>query len=400
MRKAFRHAVALSLLSWLVAPRVHAQYDPGATVGLGQGMIANNGVIGNLAIGSQGLERDARGDADRARAASPRTAPAALTYVGDAGVHRQVQADIVNFLAHGDASKRDEAKRVVEQGELLETFDRLMSRPAFDRRNLGDVFAAYLVMSWEVVNGADAHAQPAGVDAVRAKSSAALARDGRVRAMSDADKQRLAETLAYLAMIAVTAQRDLRRSGNTAALEQLRAGVRLSTRKMIGVDVKGLRLTENGLARWRRRAPACGNAGVRRVKCRRRLRRAGVSVHAMPARPARRVLQAAVDVARGGAVRRAAAARAEADPGLRVARKRGAHDRGRAVRRLLARHIDIGGQTVREHVLRDDLLLRLVGPGLRNAGRDVLRGFLALSHVLDAGVRSAGRSRHDQCDER
>ncbi|ONA02160.1 hypothetical protein AQ874_28165 [Burkholderia pseudomallei] len=90
MRKAFRHAVALSLLSWLVAPRVHAQYDPGATVGLGQGMIANNGVIGNLAIGSQGLERDARGDADRARAASPRTAPAALTYVGDAGVHRQV----------------------------------------------------------------------------------------------------------------------------------------------------------------------------------------------------------------------------------------------------------------------------------------------------------------------
>ncbi|OAB11069.1 hypothetical protein AQ846_25815, partial [Burkholderia pseudomallei] len=193
--------------------------------------------------------RDARGDADRARAASPRTAPAALTYVGDAGVHRQVQADIVNFLAHGDASKRDEAKRVVEQGELLETFDRLMSRPAFDRRNLGDVFAAYLVMSWEVVNGADAHAQPAGVDAVRAKSSAALARDGRVRAMSDADKQRLAETLAYLAMIAVTAQRDLRRSGNTAALEQLRAGVRLSTRKMIGVDVKGLRLTENGLAR-------------------------------------------------------------------------------------------------------------------------------------------------------
>lgn len=236
MRKAFRHAVALSLLSWLVAPRVHAQYDPGATVGLGQGMIANNGVIGNLAIGSQVLERDARGDA-------------ALTYVGDAGVHRQVQADIVNFLAHGDASKRDEAKRVVEQGELLETFDRLMSRPAFDRRNLGDVFAAYLVMSWEVVNGADAHAQPAGVDAVRAKSSAALARDGRVRAMSDADKQRLAETLAYLAMIAVTAQRDLRRSGNTAALEQLRAGVRLSTRKMIGVDVKGLRLTENGLAR-------------------------------------------------------------------------------------------------------------------------------------------------------
>ncbi|AJX90473.1 DUF6683 family protein [Burkholderia pseudomallei] len=249
MRKAFRHAVALSLLSWLVAPRVHAQYDPGATVGLGQGMIANNGVIGNLAIGSQVLERDARGDADRARAASPRTAPAALTYVGDAGVHRQVQADIVNFLAHGDASKRDEAKRVVEQGELLETFDRLMSRPVFDRRNLGDVFAAYLVMSWEVVNGADAHAQPAGVDAVRAKSSAALARDGRVRAMSDADKQRLAETLAYLAMIAVTAQRDLRRSGNTAALEQLRAGVRLSTRKMIGVDVKGLRLTENGLAR-------------------------------------------------------------------------------------------------------------------------------------------------------
>ncbi|MBM5655667.1 hypothetical protein GSH05_29705, partial [Burkholderia pseudomallei] len=75
MRKAFRHAVALSLLSWLVAPRVHAQYDPGATVGLGQGMIANNGVIGNLAIGSQGLERDAGGAAGGAPGPAP--APAA-----------------------------------------------------------------------------------------------------------------------------------------------------------------------------------------------------------------------------------------------------------------------------------------------------------------------------------
>ncbi len=71
MRKAFRHAVALSLLSWLVAPRVHAQYDPGATVGLGQGMIANNGVIGNLAIGSQVLERDARGAPGPAPAPPP-----------------------------------------------------------------------------------------------------------------------------------------------------------------------------------------------------------------------------------------------------------------------------------------------------------------------------------------
>ncbi|ATE15392.1 hypothetical protein NW95_19850 [Burkholderia mallei] len=63
MRKAFRHAVALSLLSWLVAPRVHAQYDPGATVGLGQGMIANNGVIAIWRSARRGSSRDARGDA-------------------------------------------------------------------------------------------------------------------------------------------------------------------------------------------------------------------------------------------------------------------------------------------------------------------------------------------------
>ncbi|AOJ71648.1 MULTISPECIES: DUF6683 family protein [Burkholderia] len=249
MQKIIRFAAALKLLSSLVAAPAFAQYDPGATADLGRGMIVNDDLGGNLGGGSQVPGRDARGGADRARSASPHAAPAALTFAETAAVHRQVQADIVNFLAHGDASRRDEAKRVVEQGELLEAFERVASRRAFDRRNLGDVFAAYVVMSWEVVNGEDARGRQAGVDALRAKSSATLVRDDRIRAMSDADKQRLAETLAYLAMIAVTAQNDLRRSGNAPALEQLRDGVRQSTRKMIGIDVKGLRLTENGLTR-------------------------------------------------------------------------------------------------------------------------------------------------------
>ncbi|ABC34682.1 conserved hypothetical protein [Burkholderia thailandensis E264] len=75
------------------------------------------------------------------------------------------------------------------------------------------------------------------------------ARDARVRAMPDADKQRLAETPTCPAMFAVTARNDVRRSGNVPALDPLRDGARLSTRKMIGGDVKGLRLTEHGVTR-------------------------------------------------------------------------------------------------------------------------------------------------------
>ncbi|MCS6499708.1 hypothetical protein NYD60_06770 [Burkholderia thailandensis] len=50
-------------------------------------------------------------------------------------------------------------------------------------------------------------------------------------------------------MFAVTARNDVRRSGNVPALDPLRDGARLSTRKMIGGDVKGLRLTEHGVTR-------------------------------------------------------------------------------------------------------------------------------------------------------
>ncbi|GLU31406.1 DUF6683 family protein [Trinickia caryophylli] len=67
--------------------------------------------------------------------------------------------------------------------------------------------------------------------------------------MSDAEKQRQAETLGHLAMLAKAAERDLKARGDQTGLTRLREDVRRSAIKTIGVDVEGLRLTANGLGR-------------------------------------------------------------------------------------------------------------------------------------------------------
>lgn len=125
----------------------------------------------------------------------------------------------------------------------------MLTSHALERNNLADALLGYMVVTWEVVNAKQAARQPDGVASLRTKMRAALARDSRISAMSDAGKQRQAETLAYLAVLAADSAPDLQLQGNQAGLARLREDVRRTAMRTIGVDVQGLRLTANGLGR-------------------------------------------------------------------------------------------------------------------------------------------------------
>jgi hypothetical protein len=76
-------------------------------------------------------------------------------------------------------------------------------------------------------------------------------------------------------------------------------------------------------------------------------------------------LQAGVNVSRARAgIATAAGPWTKANPRLAVARPRRPHERGRAIRRLLPRNIDVHRLIVRHDYLRYDLLLRAVRPSL------------------------------------
>jgi hypothetical protein len=116
-----------------------------------------------------------------------------------------------------------------------------------------------------------------------------------------------------------------------------------------------------------------------------------------PHAAARYASEASAD--RTGGVATRSAIRAEAYPRARAAVRRTYYS-GCAIRRLLTRDIDIHGLIVGQGVLRHDLLLRAIGPLLRDTGGDSLRRLLAFTDGLNASRRlsGAGGNCHGQSD--
>lgn len=218
-----------------------AQYDAGATLGLGQGALLNNAVIGSNVMGEVIAHQDGR------TASVPEAPPAerelaTLRYQSSAAVSQAVLDRVARQFGGEHAAAYRQA--LVRDG-VLTKFDTLLRDYGFASRNLADAFTAYLVLSWEVVNDRDADAYRGGIDALRTHMRAAMARNPRIAALADAQKQELAETFGYLAMIAAGTRNQLERSGDRAALTRLQDGVNGTARKM-GVDLRAIAMTPQG----------------------------------------------------------------------------------------------------------------------------------------------------------
>jgi len=226
-----------------MACAAHAQYDAGATVGLGQGALLNNQVIGSNVMGDV-IAHQARGAAPESQTAMPVAERdlAALRYRPSAAVSQSVLDRVAQQFGGNHSSEYRQA--LVRDG-VLNKFDTLLRDYGFANRNVADAFTAYLVLSWEVVNDRDADAYRGGIDALRTHMRAAMARNPRIAALADAQKQELAETFGYLAMIAAGTRNQLERSGDRAALARLQDGVNSTARKM-GVDLRAVAMTPQG----------------------------------------------------------------------------------------------------------------------------------------------------------
>ena len=230
------------MASLALACAAQAQYDAGATMGLGQGALLNNAVIGSNVMGDVIAHQQDHEPSARAADAPSGRDLAALGYRPSATVSKRV-LDRVARQFGGD--RADAYRQALERDGVLEKFDALLRQYGFASRNVADAFTAYLVMSWEVVNDRDADAYRGGIDALRTHMRSAMARNPRIAALADAQKQELAETFGYLAMIAAGTRSQLERSGDRAALARLQEGVNDTARKM-GVDLRAVAMTPQG----------------------------------------------------------------------------------------------------------------------------------------------------------
>lgn len=182
------------------------------------------------------------------RPAPPGVAPsavAALDFRRDPAVTaREQERAIAHLQRSGGHAEALEAR--IRSGAMLDEFDALLRRYGYSPTNLGDVLAAYLVLSWEVANGRDATAQPDGLRAVRRQLAGPLAGVDAVAGLDGAAKQAQAERSAYLALLATMLARELEGGNDRARLEALRDSVRRSVLGS-GIDVRTLELGPEGL---------------------------------------------------------------------------------------------------------------------------------------------------------
>lgn len=169
----------------------------------------------------------------------------ALSFRRDPAVSARVQQETIQAFGRNPQQVAD-LEKVIGSGEMLREFDKILRRYGYDPTNLGDVLAAHLLISWEVVNDRDSRQFPDGQRAVRRQLIGPLAAVPEVAAMSDAAKQAQAERTAYLTMVSALTYQALKRDGNRQALSALSASVRQGIQGN-GVDLQRVSLGEGGL---------------------------------------------------------------------------------------------------------------------------------------------------------
>ncbi len=267
---------AFAIVIGASAYEAHAQYSPDATMDLGMGMgqiaLSQSTLSGTRAIGSASQNvfvnatraappRGMPTRVDPARAAvrgavgNALVQPAPATDIGSAAAldfHRnpvistRVQQEMLDVGAQGNPQVRAELAPAFTSGKVLQEFDRLLGKYGHSPQNLADVAAAYLVVAWEVVNDRDSGDSPAGQLAVRRQLARAFLADPTVRAMSDDQKQEIAERLSYTTMIAGAAYQSFKRNGDRGQLTSLQNGVYRNV-LTTGVDLRRMDLTDGGL---------------------------------------------------------------------------------------------------------------------------------------------------------
>lgn len=218
--------LALCLLA-LVLPAAAAPWNPPPTLELG------------LGLGSP-----VPAPAPRPPAARPQPPGAAnLVFKPAAAVSRRVEREVLDDLARrnrGQWGPRLEAD--LRLANLKAEFDLMLRLHGRSPTNLGDVLGAYLVLGWEGFSGEVASPEAMAAAALQWRIELRR-REWATR--PDAQKQALAETLAWRAMLAAGVARSARAQA-APHLFALREGLRREVLQTTGVDLARQRLTPRG----------------------------------------------------------------------------------------------------------------------------------------------------------
>lgn len=177
-------------------------------------------------------------------------APADFSYRRDPAITAAVEADILDSARQQDPQGAQELAATFQSTDIVAEFDRGMRGYGLSGNDLADAFTAYWVVNWMVANEipGDGSRNPSRneIQAVRDQLALAMTRNPGVSSMDAAQRQELTESLIYNFMILDAAHTQASRPGNEAAFRELSDVWRLHGRRILGVDLRELELTEEG----------------------------------------------------------------------------------------------------------------------------------------------------------
>lgn len=166
-----------------------------------------------------------------------------LAFKPAAAVSRRVEREVLDNLARRNrALWGPRLEGDLRLAHLKGQFDALLRLHGRSPTNLGDVAGAYVVLCWQAYSGDTA--PPEAMNAVARQWRVGLRRNA-MATWPDAQKQALAEALAWRAMIAVGVARSAREQA-APQLFMLREAVRREVAQATGIDFARQRLTALG----------------------------------------------------------------------------------------------------------------------------------------------------------
>lgn len=245
MTRVISTTLLLVLAACLGADAALAQWSGRATASMGRS-------YGNLAL-SQSILSGARRLGDTAPAPGSPSSPvlttpaqtaAALSYAADPQHSERIRAEMIRIMSGSDAALRAELEKAFADDAVLKEFDRVMSASGYSSRNVADDMAVLLQMTWETFSGSTA--SKAQVKGIRQQVLDIFLGTPALRAMTNAERQDMAERIAYHVVLGTMARDEAVRSGDPARLKQVRQSAAATLLAHIGIDMSQLRLTERG----------------------------------------------------------------------------------------------------------------------------------------------------------
>jgi hypothetical protein len=231
------------LAVFLGADATLAQWSGRATASMGRS-------YGNLTLSQSILSGTRRlGDAAPSSGSPPAlTTPAqtaaALNYAADPQHSERIRAQMIEIMSRSDAALRADLEKAFADNAVLKEFDRIMSASGYSSRNVADDMSVLLRFTWETFSGGTA--SKAEIKGIRQQVLGIFLSTPRLRAMTNAERQDMAERIAYHIVLGTLARDEAVRSGDPARLTQVRQSAAATLQAHIGIDMSQLRLTERG----------------------------------------------------------------------------------------------------------------------------------------------------------